>query len=185
MAECTCGNEIGLTVVLKAASFAAEKHRHQRRKDVEASPYINHPLALAHILATEGGISDHVVIAAALLHDTVEDTKTTPEELHREFGAAIAAIVAEVTDDKTLDKAERKRLQVVNSQTKSHGAKLVKLADKICNLRDIANSPPADWTTERRREYFDWAAEVVEGIRGSNDGLEAAFDEVYRARSSL
>ena len=178
-------NGEGLAIVLKAAWFASDKHRNQRRKDVEASPYINHPLALAHVLATEGGISDPVVIAAALLHDTVEDTETTPEELVREFGTAIASIVAEVTDDKTLEKAERKRLQVIKSPTKSHSAKLVKLADKINNLRDIAASPPADWNSDRRRQYFNWAADVVEGIRGTNEGLEAAFDQAYSARDKV
>ena len=185
MSEEIAMNEEGLATVLKAAWFASDKHRNQRRKDVEASPYINHPLALAHVLATEGGVSDPVVIAAALLHDTVEDTETTPEELVREFGPAIASIVAEVTDDKTLEKAERKRLQVIKSPTKSHSAKLVKLADKICNLRDIAASPPADWNSERRRQYFDWAADVVAGIRGTNERLEAAFDQAYSARDKV
>ena len=185
MSEEIAMNGDDLATVLKAAWFASDKHRSQRRKDVDASPYINHPLALAHVLATEGGISDAVVIAAALLHDTVEDTETTQEELVCEFGTAIAAFVAEVTDDKTLEKAERKRLQVVQSSTKSHGAKLVKLADKICNLRDIAASPPADWNSDRRRQYFAWAADVVEGIRGTSESLEAAFDEAYGARSRL
>lgn len=176
MAEIQTSDATGLVLLLKAASFAAQKHKNQRRKDVDASPYINHPLSLAHILASEGGVSNPTVLAAALLHDTVEDTDTTFEELELEFGSEVASIVAEVTDDKSLDKAERKRLQIVKSSAKSHSAKLVKLADKISNLRDIAYSPPADWSSERRREYFDWAIKVVSGMRGTNAALEAAFD---------
>lgn len=169
-----------LILILRAAAFAADKHRLQRRKDADASPYINHPLGLADILAREGGVEDAAVIAAALLHDTVEDTETTLEELEACFGRRVAGIVAEVTDDKSLPKEERKRLQVAKSEAKSHGAKLVKLADKISNLRDILAAPPADWADERKREYFEWAASVVEGLRGANPQLETVFDEVYR-----
>lgn len=151
----------------------------QRRKDADASPYINHPLALANILASEGNVEDVDVLVAALLHDTVEDTDTTPDELEREFGARVAAIVAEVTDDKSLPKEERKRLQIVKAGSKSHAAKLVKLADKISNLRDIATAPPADWPLERRENYFHWAKKVVDGLRGSNSALEAEFDHAY------
>lgn len=168
-----------LILILNAASFAAERHRQQRRKDADASPYINHPLALADILAREGGVEDATVIAAALLHDTVEDTETSIEEIEDRFGKRVASIVAEVTDDKSLPKEERKRLQVVKSATKSQGAKLVKLADKTANLRDLVATPPADWSVERRTQYFEWAREVVEGLRGCNAALEASFDEVY------
>ena len=138
-------------LVLKAAQFAAEKHRHQRRKDAQASPYINHPIALASLLANEGAIEDPEVLCAALLHDTIEDTETTAEELRAEFGDAIAEIVLEVTDDKTLPAAERKRLQVVHAPSSSHKAQLVKLADKICNVRDLLDSPPPSWSDDRRR----------------------------------
>lgn len=168
-----------LALLLKAAAFAADKHRLQRRKDAEASPYINHPLTLAHILCTEGGIAEPKVLIAALLHDVVEDTQTSIEELSQEFGADVARVVAEVTDDKSLPKQERKRLQVVNAAHKSDAAKLVKLADKICNLRDIAACPPADWPLERHEAYFHWAKDVVQGLRGVNAALEAAFDQSY------
>ena len=168
-----------LVLILDAASFAADKHRLQRRKDADASPYINHPLALADILAREGGVEDAKVIAAALLHDIVEDTETSIEELEVRFGKRIAAMVAEVTDDKSLPKEERKRLQIAASASKSPGAKLVKLADKIANLRDLTSSPPADWSDERRVQYFEWAQQVVAGLRGTNASLEAAFDEAY------
>ena len=168
-----------LILVLDAASFAADKHRGQRRKDADATPYINHPLALANILAREGGVEDAKVIAAALLHDTVEDTETTIEELEARFGKRVASMVAEVTDNKSFPKEERKRLQVVKAASKSTGAKLVKLADKIANLRDLVAAPPADWSAERKAEYFDWAKEVVKGLRGVNASLETAFDEAY------
>ena len=171
-----------LILILDAASFAANKHRLQRRKDADASPYINHPLSLATILAKEGGVEDAKVIAAALLHDTVEDTDTTIEEIEARYGNRVAGIVAEVTDDKTLDKAERKRLQVLKSASKSPGAKLVKLADKISNLRDLISAPPSDWSDERKSEYFNWAKEVVSGLRGTNPHLDAAFDEVHARR---
>ena len=171
-----------LALLLKALAFAAHKHRDQRRKDHEASPYINHPIALADVLVNEGGVSDVEVLCAALLHDTVEDTATTPEELVETFGARVARIVAEVTDDKALNKADRKRLQVENAAHLSPEAKLVKLADKICNLRDVAERPPAGWDLARRREYFDWAKRVVDGLRGSHPRLEAAFDVAYGMR---
>lgn len=163
-------------VLISAAGFAAEKHRNQRRKDADASPYINHPIALANVLANEAGVVDIATIAAALLHDTVEDTDTTAEELRGHFGDEITAIVLEVTDDKSLAKTERKRLQVQHGADLSLRAKLVKLADKICNLRDIQGAPPADWPLERRREYVDWARRVVDGLRGTHSGLEALFD---------
>jgi guanosine-3',5'-bis(diphosphate) 3'-pyrophosphohydrolase len=171
--------EAGLALILKALEFAALKHRDQRRKDALASPYINHPIALANVLTREGDVSDPVVLAAALLHDTVEDTETTPAELREMFGDRIAGIVEEVTDDKNLPKAERKRLQVERAAHISREAKLVKLADKICNVRDVAYQPPAKWDLTRRREYFEWAKAVVDQMRGLHPGLERKFDEAY------
>jgi len=168
--------------LLAAIVFAAHKHRDQRRKDESASPYINHPIALANFLANEGGIDDERVLIAAILHDTIEDTETTEQELVREFGQEIASIVLEVTDDKSLPKSERKRLQIEHAASLSRRAKLVKLVDKVCNLRDIAETPPADWTLERRQEYFDWAKAVVDGLRGANPSLEHIFDETYKLR---
>lgn len=165
-----------ISILVSAAAFAAEKHRNQRRKDADASPYINHPIALANVLTNEAGITDVLTIAAALLHDTIEDTDTTAEELRIHFGDEIAAIVLEVTDDKSLPKAERKRLQIEHAPHLGQQAKQVKLADKICNLRDIRRTPPADWPLERQREYFDWARRVVDGLRGTHSGLEALFD---------
>ena len=171
-----------ISLILHAMAFAADKHRNQRRKDVRASPYINHPIALANVLKNEGGIADAKVLAAALLHDTIEDTDATAEELESVFGREITAIVLEVTDDKSLPKAERKRLQVEHARTISHRAKLVKLADKICNLRDMLISIPVGWSEKRVEEYFDWARAVVEGLRGTNSALEKLFDGIYAQR---
>ena len=168
----------GIPLILKALEFASLKHRDQRRKDADASPYINHPIALANVLTLEGVIED-MVLAAALLHDTLEDTQTTPAELREHFGDRIAGIVEEVTDDKNLLKAERKRLQIEHASAISREARLVKLADKICNVRDVANHPPARWDLARRREYFDWAKAVVDRMRGTHSGLERRFDEAY------
>ena len=163
---------------LKALVFAADKHKNQRRKDADASPYINHPIALADILVNEGDITDINVLCGAILHDTIEDTKTTKEELIQQFGEKITSIVLDVTDDKTLLKAERKLKQIEHASHASHEAKLVKLADKISNLRDILASPPRDWTEDRKKEYFDWAGKVIDQIRGTNSKLENIFDSL-------
>lgn len=171
--------------VLQAALFAAEKHKNQRRKDAEASPYINHPISLANVLATEGGVTDGEVLCAALLHDTIEDTETTADELRQAFGEKVTAIVLEVTDDKSLPKEKRKQLQVEHARHASSKAKLVKLADKICNLRDILASPPADWSGERKRAYFEWAGQVVDGLRGTHPMLEGVFDSLLARQSEL
>jgi len=171
-----------LALLLKALTFAARKHRDQRRKDARASPYINHPIALADVLVNEAGVTDVEVLCAALLHDTIEDTETTPGELEREFGRDIADIVVELTDNKMLKKRTRKRMQIAHAASASRQAKLVKLADKICNLRDITARPPANWGVERRREYFDWAKTVVDRLRGTDPKLEAAFDRAYALR---
>ena len=172
-----------LKLLIKALAFAADKHRNQRRKNVDASPYINHPISLASILCNEAHVTDLNVICGALLHDTVEDTETTADELVAEFGQDISDIVMEVTDDKTIeDKQKRKQLQIEHASHISAPAKLVKLADKISNLRDTANDPPADWSLERRRGYFDWAKQVIDQIRGVHSGLEALFDQAYMKR---
>jgi GTP diphosphokinase / guanosine-3',5'-bis(diphosphate) 3'-diphosphatase len=171
-----------LAPIIKALGFAARKHSDQRRKDHAASPYINHPIALIEVLCNEAGITQPEVLCAALLHDTVEDTETTPEELAAVFGNRIAAIVLEVTDDKALPKLERKRSQVDRAGGASREARLVKLADKICNLRDVARNPPVGWELGRRQAYFDWALEVVDRMRGTHPGLEALFDSAYRQR---
>ena len=176
--------EIDFGMIIKAARFAADKHRMQRRKDADASPYINHPIAVADLLANECGVSDPVVLCAALLHDTIEDTDTSEKELRAAFGDEITDVVLEVTDDKTLAKPLRKRLQIEHARHASPRAKLVKLADKTCNLRDMAATPPADWSAQRRAEYFDWAGEVVAGLRGSNTRLEERFDQAWRMKEA-
>ncbi|XP_059486921.1 guanosine-3',5'-bis(diphosphate) 3'-pyrophosphohydrolase MESH1 [Neocloeon triangulifer] len=166
-------------VLIRCAFFAAHKHSNQRRKNVDSTPYINHPLGVAFILTNEAGVTDLNVLQAAILHDTVEDTDTTFEEVESHFGAKVRSIVAEVTDDKTLAKQERKEAQVRNAPKKSYEAKLVKLADKLYNLRDLSspNGRPQDWDDERVREYYRWARRVVEGLKGTHQGLE---DKIFK-----
>lgn len=171
--------------LLKALDFAAQQHRDQRRKGVEASPYINHPIQVAEILATVGGIDDIPTLMAAVLHDTIEDTATTRSDLVERFGEQVANLVMEVTDDKALPKQERKRRQVEHCPHLSDAAKRIKIADKICNVREIGSHPPEHWDLARRREYFDWAEAVVAGCRGVNQALEDYFDEcVARSRGN-
>lgn len=170
---------IDLFLIMKAVQFAAEKHRGQSRKDALNTPYINHPIALANLLTNYAGISDTSVIAAALLHDTVEDTDATLDDIEEYFGKKIRDIVMEVTDDKSLPSKERKRLQIEHAAGLSYEAKLVKLVDKISNLQDILTNPPVKWSLERKREYFDWAREVIDKLRGTNQELEELFDQIY------
>jgi len=175
-----------LNNLLHAASFAARCHTGQKRKGERGEPYINHPLEVANLIANVGRVDDLDILMAAILHDTVEDCGVSGDEISRLFGEKVAAYVLEVTDDKSLPKAERKRLQIEHAPHLSPGAKTVKLADKISNINDITNSPPADWAIERRREYIEWGVSVVAGLRGTNDGLEAHFDAlVARARLKL
>ena len=168
--------------LLTAISFAAERHRNQRRKDVDSTPYINHPLQLACLLATDGGVNDVETLIAAVLHDTVEDTQTTNSELVDLFGSTVADIVAQVTDDNSLPKVDRKRRQIEHAPHMSMQAALVKLADKTCNLRDVANHPPRGWSLERKQEYFDWAQAVVYGLPKVNASMLAAFEKAYALR---
>jgi GTP diphosphokinase / guanosine-3',5'-bis(diphosphate) 3'-diphosphatase len=174
------GNNTSL--LIRSLEFAAGKHRMQRRKDEDASPYINHPIALMKVLCIEGGIHHPPILSAAALHDTIQDTETTGQELELEFGSEIASIVSELTDDKSLPKAERKRLQIVHAPDMSREGALVKLADKICNLRDVADSPPAGWSIERQRDYFDWAKAVVDRLPRVNAKLLELFVEAYGQR---
>lgn len=171
-----------IILLMKAVDFAARKHKDQRRKDSAASPYVNHPIALANVLVMEGGVTDVEILCGALLHDTIEDTDATVDELIDEFGDAIADIVQEVSDDKTLAKAVRKRAQIEHAPRLSYQARAVKLADKICNLRDVVECPPPDWPLERCQAYFDWAKEVIDGLRGDHPSLEAIFDQLYERR---
>ncbi|MFO7578134.1 MAG: HD domain-containing protein [Pelovirga sp.] len=166
-------------LLLRAIAFAAEKHRDQRRKGIDASPFINHPIEVAAMIANIGGIQDVTVLIAAVLHDTLEDTRTDPNDLEAVFGAEVRSIVEEVTDDKHLPKTRRKDLQVRNARHLSRAAKLIKLADKAANVRDIVVNPP-DWPVDRKREYLDWASQVISGCRGTNAPLEDHFDEIFR-----
>ena len=166
-----------ISLLFKALAFSAKKHSNQKRKDIEESPYINHPIALANILA-QRWVIDENVLCAAILHDTLEDTETTLDELRENFGEKITSIVLEVSDDKSLDKKVRKQLQIDHAASLSREAKLVKLADKIANITDIINTPPVDWSKARKQEYFAWAKAVVDNLRGVHQGLEGEFDDL-------
>jgi len=174
-------NDIGL--ILSALEFSAIRHRKQLRKGEEKTPYINHPIQVAKILAIEGNETDAALIAAAILQDVVEDTVDYPEEkqqlieqIRQLFGEEVISIVLEVTDDKMIEKKERKILQIQHAAHKSDTAKKLKIADKITNVRDITIDPPVHWPLQRKLEYFDWAEKVVAGLRGVNENLETLFD---------
>jgi (p)ppGpp synthase/HD superfamily hydrolase len=164
-------------LLARAWNFSAERHVNQRRKGKAQEPYVNHLAEVAELVATATDGRDANLVAAAVLHDTVEDTATLLSELASVFSADVANLVAEVTDDKRLSKEERKRRQVEHAAAKSARAKMLKLADKTSNLRSLTKSPPADWSQQRKREYLDWAIEVAKGLPGSNAWLEARFDE--------
>lgn len=162
--------------LLDALDFAAERHRDQRRKGVEASPYINHPIRVARLLVDVGNVRDSDTLIAAILHDTIEDTETTAAEIESRFGPAVRRLVEEVTDDKRLPQHERKRLQVEHASALSSGAKLIKIADKIANVEDVVIAPPRDWSRERRVEYLEWSEAVVGGCRGIIEALDSHWD---------
>ncbi len=163
---------------LQAISFSAKKHVTQKRKGADEQPYINHVLEVANLLANVGQIADFDVLIAAVLHDTIEDTKTSEAEITGLFGRKVSAMVLEVTDDKALPKARRKELQIEHAPHLSAGAKLIKLGDKISNIRDVSENPPGGWSMERRMEYVSWGEKVIDGLRGANANLEKHFDEL-------
>ena len=162
--------------IFAAAKFAAEKHSAQRRKGAAAEPYINHLIEVAQLISGSSEMLDINLVMAGLLHDTIEDTGTTAQELERLFGSDITSLVLEVTDDKSLPKEVRKALQVQNAPHKSVRAQVIKLADKISNLRAVLNSPPTTWSAERKRQYFAWAQQVVNALSTPNPVLKAEFD---------
>lgn len=164
--------------LFEAASFSAKKHIGQTRKGKDEAPYINHPLEVANLLINIGKVDDYDVLIAAILHDTVEDTDTTREEIAELFGENVASIVMEVTDDKSLPKAERKEKQVEHAPHLSDGAKQLKLGDKISNITDVMKNPPDGWSDQRRLEYVEWGERVVNGLRGVNENLEKHFDKL-------
>ncbi|MCX6080113.1 MAG: HD domain-containing protein [Chloroflexi bacterium] len=166
--------------LLKAIHFSADKHRDQRRKNAIHSPYINHPIEVTQWLWDVGGIRDSTTLISAVLHDTLEDTQTTKEEITLNFGDMVLAVVLEVTDDKSLPKLVRKKLQIEHAPNMSFHAKLIKLADKSCNLSDLILSPPSLWNLERKKNYLRWTEEVVAGLRGTNAALENKYDEILQ-----
>ena len=169
-----------IQAVLKAAQFAAIKHAGQKRKGEATEPYINHLIEVAGLVSNAITEPDTNLVTAAFLHDTIEDTKTTKEELVQAFGSDVADLVVEVTDDKSLPDAVRKRLQVEHAPGLSIRAQVIKIADKISNLRGILYSPPANWDWRRKREYFDWGKQVVDGLTAPNQMLRREFDSVFQ-----
>jgi guanosine-3',5'-bis(diphosphate) 3'-pyrophosphohydrolase len=177
-------NDLGK--LLEAAQFAARKHHGQHRKGATSEPYIVHPLGVARYLTQIGKVEDYDILIGGILHDTIEDTETTAEELTEIFGEKVCGYVLEVTDDKDLSKNERKQKQIEHAPHLSHGAKQIKLADKISNITDIMKNPPTDWTLETKFEYIAWGEKVVDGLRGANAELEKYFDElIANARTEL
>ena len=168
-----------IVLLAHAADYAARQHIGQRRKGERAEPYMNHLTEVAALLAEATGGTDVTLLAGGLLHDTLEDTDATYEDLEQRFGPEVAALVAEVTDDKSLPKEDRKRLQIDKTPAKSRRAKLLKIADKTSNLRSMVSSPPKGWTPDRLRDYVGWAEQVVRSCRGLNITLDAAFDKAY------
>jgi len=170
-----------IVLLARAADYAARQHIAQRRKGERAEPYVNHLTEVMALLAEATGGEDVILLAGGLLHDTLEDTDATYEDLEQRFGPEVAALVAEVTDDKSLPKEERKRLQIDKTPTKSRRAKLLKMADKTSNLRSMVSSPPAGWSPDRLRDYVAWAEQVARSCRGLNPALDAAFDVAHAA----
>jgi len=174
----------GLRLVSEAAELAARRHSGQQRKGHEDEPYINHLAEVASLLAA--ATDDAELVAAGWLHDTIEDTDTSRDELAERFGARVADMVEEVTDDMTLAKSERRRRQVIDAPKKSPGAKLIKIADKISNIRARIFFEPDIAQQEELTDYLAWAEQVVAGCRGVNARLDALFDEaVAHARDTL
>lgn len=179
-------DETGL--LIKAVNLSANRHRSQRRKDKEGSAYVNHPVQVMELLWQVGGVRDSEVLIAALLHDTIEDTvkpnskgkELLEQEIRDLFGQSVLDLVLEVTDDKRLNKDERKLHQEKHAQFLSPRAKLIKLADKTCNVRDIAEHPPQFWCSGRKVEYLDWAESVVKNMGSVNQAMEDNFHKIAR-----
>jgi guanosine-3',5'-bis(diphosphate) 3'-pyrophosphohydrolase len=170
MADRNTDITIAIPALMEATLFAADKHRGQKRKDAQGTPYINHPIMVVNLMAKVGGITDIELLQAGMLHDTVEDTDTSPEEIETRFGYAVRSLVMEVTDDKSLEKQQRKRIQI----------------EKIANLTDMIASPPAQWPLERRQQYVVWSNKVIAGCRGHNERLEEIYDaKVMEANARL
>jgi len=169
-----------MQTIIKAYEFASLKHKDQRRKDPSKSPYINHPIQVASLLS-QAGVTNPEIICAGILHDTIEDTQTTFQELVNEFGPNIAKMVMECTDDKSLPKVTRKQDQINHAYSISYGAKLVKLADKYANLSDIQTNPPAHWSKQEIDGYVIWAYTVCTGMEKTNDFLEGRLMEIFKS----
>ncbi len=176
----------GINLILKALNFAALKHKYQRRKGDEHLPYINHPIKVAFIISEVGKIDDPIIIASAILHDVIEDTETTSDEIEKEFGNNIASIVEELTDNQNFEKQKRKKIQIKNAPFLSKEATIIRIADKIENIEDITISPPIGWSYERKEEYLEWAEKVVRACKNVNSELkDYFFEKLKKAKTEL
>jgi GTP diphosphokinase / guanosine-3',5'-bis(diphosphate) 3'-diphosphatase len=171
-------SQVNLGKIFEAVNFATRKHHGQVRKDQRGSPYVTHPIAVARVLWQIGSVKDDHTLISAILHDILEDTNTSEHEIQEFFGEEVLRVVLEVSDDKSQERIERKRQQVIHAPDLSKTARLIKLSDKLVNCLDILESPPKNWSLGRRREYIQWAADVVAEIRGTNEALENVFDEM-------
>jgi guanosine-3',5'-bis(diphosphate) 3'-pyrophosphohydrolase len=176
----------GLRLASEAADFAARRHSGKARKGRGNEPYVNHLAEVANLLAAATEGKDAELVAAGWLHDTIEDTGATAQELDQTFGPRVAGLVAEVTDDMSLPKEQRRKKQVADATKKSSGARLIKIADKISNIRARIRPHPGPNEREDLIDYLTWAEAVVAGCRGVNAMLDRTFDETVKlARSSL
>lgn len=160
--------------VFAALSFAAQRHRDAPRPG--ADPCLAHPIAVADAIVSIGGVTDAVVLCAALLHDVVNNTETPPQLLMDRFGREIADVVLDISDDRSLPEVQRRRVQVAYAPNLSGRARLVRLADMLCRLRRLAAVPRAERAAE-----VAWVAQMVAGLGGMNTALETAADAALLA----
>ncbi|MFZ9848658.1 MAG: HD domain-containing protein [Flavobacteriales bacterium] len=175
-----------LQLLFKALNYSAEQHKAQRRKGMESVPYINHPIKVTNIITQFIPDASDDLICAAILHDVVEDTDATIDDIKNKFGDAIASIVQEVTDDKSISKAESRRKQIENAPKLSYNAKIIRVCDKISNVRDICGENIPDWDYKTKIEYLNWAEQVVYALDKFHEELQFAFkDEVRWGRLKI
>ena len=168
-------------ILIDALNFAAEKHQYQRRNGYDRLPYINHLIKVVKTMMEVAQVTDEVILLAAILHDVIEDTDLTEEALAYRFNPKTAAIVRELSDDMTLEHAKRKQLQIVRAKGLSKAARMIRIADKVCNMRDLMSYPMIEWSVEKKRAYVKNSIQVVDEIRGTNAALENWFDETVEA----
>lgn len=171
-------NEGDIHIVLEAVGFAAEGHNGQLRENPEKTPYIIHPIRVTEHLMTIANVHERDILVAALLHDTVEDTKITFADIQKSFGTTAEGYVRELTDNMSLPQEERMKLQIETAPKKSLAAAQIKLADKYDNLKSLQSNPPATWDQKKIDEYFLSAKKVTSSLPAANVPLKKAVDDV-------